>query len=152
MSKWSIAAKPKDEQNKVNVDLAFSGVACKMRISELWTHGKQPLVSFMKKTLLLVCVVLISNMAFAIEKKEEIVPVCIKCPAPVMPVMAQALKIEGSVDYAAWVNDKGDVYSVDITGDEVFFRETEVAIKKCKFVPGHPGVYRDTIKFSLVKP
>lgn len=24
MSKWSIAAKPKDEQNKVNVDLAFS--------------------------------------------------------------------------------------------------------------------------------
>ncbi|MCS5961092.1 energy transducer TonB [Klebsiella pneumoniae subsp. pneumoniae] len=69
-------------------------------------------------------------MAFAIEKKEEIVPVCIKCPAPVMPVMAQALKIEGSVDYAAWVNDKGDVYSIDITGDEVFFRETEVAIKK----------------------
>ncbi len=41
MSKWSIAAKPKDEQNKVNVDLAFSGVACKMRISELWTYGKQ---------------------------------------------------------------------------------------------------------------
>ncbi|SVX09280.1 DNA polymerase III subunit theta [Klebsiella pneumoniae] len=39
MSKWSIAAKPKDEQNKVNVDLAFSGVACKMRISELWTYG-----------------------------------------------------------------------------------------------------------------
>ncbi|PLL86556.1 DNA polymerase III subunit theta, partial [Klebsiella pneumoniae] len=32
MSKWSIAAKPKDEQHKVNVDLAFSGVACKMRI------------------------------------------------------------------------------------------------------------------------
>lgn len=51
MSKWSIAAKPKDEQNKVNVDLAFSGVACKMRISELWTHGKQPLVSFMKKNI-----------------------------------------------------------------------------------------------------
>ena len=128
MSKWSIAAKPKDEQNKVNVDLAFSGVACKMRISELWTHGKQPLVSFMKKTLLLVCVVLISNMAFAIEKKEEIVPVCIKCPAPVMPVMAQALKIEGSVDYAAWVNDKGDVYSIDITGDEVFGNDSNLLI------------------------
>ncbi|HGP3955280.1 TPA: hypothetical protein ACLKZ4_002378 [Klebsiella pneumoniae] len=77
MSKWSIAAKPKDEQNKVNV---------------------------------------------------------------------------GRVDYAAWVNDKGEVYSVDIKGDEVFFRETEVAIKKCKFVPGHPGIYRDTIKFSLVRP
>lgn len=106
----------------------------------------------MKKTLLLVCAVLVSNVALAIEKKEEISPVRISCPAPVMPVEAQALRTEGSVDYAAWVNDKGEVYSVDITGDEVFFRQTEVAIKKCKFVPGHPGVYRDTIKFSLVKP
>lgn len=123
-----------------------------MRISELWTQGKQQLVSFMKKTLLLVCAVLVSNVTLAIEKKEEIVPVRISCPAPVMPVKAQALRTEGSVYYAAWVNDKGDVYSVDITGDEVFFRETEVAIKKCKFVSGHPGVYRDTIKFSLVKP
>ncbi len=51
MSKWSIAAKPKDEQNKVNVDLAFSGVACKMRISELWTYGKQQLVSFYEKNI-----------------------------------------------------------------------------------------------------
>ncbi len=34
MSQWNIAAKPKDEQDKVNVDLAFSGVACRMRISE----------------------------------------------------------------------------------------------------------------------
>lgn len=110
------------------------------------------MVLFLKKTSLLVCAVLISNVAFAVDNKEEIAPVRIGCPAPVMPVMAQALKIEGSVDYAAWVNDKGDVYSIDITGDEVFFRETEVAIKKCKFVPGHPGVYRDTIKFSLVKP
>ncbi|HBR0800066.1 TPA: hypothetical protein L9H91_001894 [Klebsiella quasipneumoniae] len=106
----------------------------------------------MKKTLLLVCAVLVSNVALAIEKKEEIVPVRISCPTPAMPVKAQALRTEGRVDYAAWVNDKGDVYSVDITGDEVFFRETEVAIKKCKFVPGHPGVYWDTIKFSLVKP
>ncbi|HCT8863629.1 TPA: hypothetical protein OUA93_000591 [Klebsiella variicola] len=106
----------------------------------------------MKKTLLLVCAVLVFSAAHAIEKKEEIVPVRISCPAPLMPVKAQALRTEGSVDYAVWVNDKGEVYSVDITGDEVFFRETEVAIKKCKFVPGHPGVYRDTIKFSLVKP
>ena len=106
----------------------------------------------MRKSLLLVCAVLLSNVVLAVEKKEEIVPVRINCPAPVMPVKAQALRIEGSVDYAAWVNDKGEVYSVDIKGDEVFFRETEVAIKKCKFVPGHPGVYRDTIKFSLVKP
>ncbi len=40
------------------------------------------------------------------------------------------MRTEGRVDYAAWVNDKGEVYSVDIKGDEVFFRETEVAIKK----------------------
>lgn len=106
----------------------------------------------MKKALLLVLAVLTASVAFAVENKEEIVPVRIRCPAPVMPVKAQALRTEGSVEYAAWVNDKGDVYSVDITGDEVFFRETQVAIKKCKFEPGHPGVYRDTIKFSLVKP
>ena len=67
MSKWSIAAKPKDEQNKVNVDLALSGVACKMRISELWTYGKQQLVSFMKKTSLLVCASLISTVVFALD-------------------------------------------------------------------------------------
>lgn len=152
MSQWNIAAKPKDEQDKVNVDLAFSGVACRMRISELWTQGKQQLVSFKKKTLLLVCAVLISNVAFAFDNKEEIAPVRIGCPTPAMPVKAQALRTEGSVDYAAWVNVKGEVYSVDETGDEVFFREPEVAIKKCKFVPGHLGVYRNTIKFSLVKP
>ncbi|STS93493.1 DNA polymerase III subunit theta [Klebsiella grimontii] len=29
MSKWNIAAKSKDEQGKVNVDLAASGVATK---------------------------------------------------------------------------------------------------------------------------
>lgn len=123
-----------------------------MRISDFWMQGKQQLVLFMKKTILLVCAVLISNVVLAVENKKEIVPVRISCPAPLMPVKAQALRIEGSVEYAAWVNDKGDVYSVDITGDEVFFRETQVAIKKCKFEPGHPGVYRDTIKFSLVKP
>ncbi|HBZ1143992.1 hypothetical protein [Klebsiella pneumoniae] len=105
-----------------------------------------------EKTLLLVCTVLISNVALAVDNKEEIALLRISCPTPVMPVKAQALRTDGRVDYAAWVNDKGDVYSVDITGDEVFFRETEVAIKKCKFVPGHPGVYRNTIKFSLVKP
>ncbi len=152
MSKWSIAAKPKDEQNKVNVDLALSGVACKMRISELWTYGKQQLVSFMKKTSLLVCASLISTVVFALDNKQEIAPSRISCPTPVMPVKAQAMRTEGRVDYAAWVNDKGEVYSVDIKGDEVFLRETEVAIKKCKFVPGHPGIYRDTIKFSLVRP
>ncbi|MDG0556534.1 DNA polymerase III subunit theta [Klebsiella quasipneumoniae] len=33
MSKWNIAAKPKDEQDKVNVDLAASGVAYKERLN-----------------------------------------------------------------------------------------------------------------------
>ncbi|HHT5704946.1 TPA: DNA polymerase III subunit theta [Raoultella planticola] len=32
-SKWNIAAKPKEEQDKVNVDLAASGVAYKERMN-----------------------------------------------------------------------------------------------------------------------
>ena len=34
MSKWNITAKPKDEQDKVNVDLAASGVAYKERLNK----------------------------------------------------------------------------------------------------------------------
>lgn len=33
MSDWNIAAKPKEEQDKVNVDLAASGVAYKERLN-----------------------------------------------------------------------------------------------------------------------
>lgn len=33
MSKWNIAAKPKEEQDKVNVDLAASGIAYKERLN-----------------------------------------------------------------------------------------------------------------------
>ncbi|HAU5603709.1 TPA: DNA polymerase III subunit theta [Citrobacter koseri] len=33
MSDWNIAAKPKDEQDKINVDLAASGVAYKERMN-----------------------------------------------------------------------------------------------------------------------
>ncbi|EPG8764513.1 TPA: DNA polymerase III subunit theta [Raoultella ornithinolytica] len=33
MSKWNVAAKPKEEQDKVNVDLAASGVAYKERMN-----------------------------------------------------------------------------------------------------------------------
>lgn len=33
MSQWNIAAKPKDDQDKVNVDLAASGVAYKERLN-----------------------------------------------------------------------------------------------------------------------
>ncbi len=35
MSQWNIAAKSKDEQDKVNVDLAASGVAYKERMNLL---------------------------------------------------------------------------------------------------------------------
>lgn len=34
MSKWNIAAKPKDEQEKIGVDLAASGVAYKERMNQ----------------------------------------------------------------------------------------------------------------------
>ncbi|HDZ9011418.1 TPA: DNA polymerase III subunit theta [Klebsiella quasipneumoniae subsp. similipneumoniae] len=34
MSQWNIAAKSKDEQDKVNVDLAASGVAYKERLNQ----------------------------------------------------------------------------------------------------------------------
>lgn len=152
MSKFNIAAKPKDEQDKVNVDLAFSDVACKMLISELWTQGKQKLVSYMNKTLLLVCAVLISNLAFAVENKEEIVPVRISCPFPYYPASAMANKISGTVTYSAEVNEKGEVTSVDTTGTEIFFRETRSAIRKCKFEPGRPGIARGTIRFRPYQP
>lgn len=33
MSDWNIAAKPKDDQDKINVDLAASGVAYKERLN-----------------------------------------------------------------------------------------------------------------------
>ncbi|HCT5194018.1 TPA: TonB family protein [Raoultella ornithinolytica] len=106
----------------------------------------------MKKTLLLVCAVLISNMALAFENKEEIVPVRISCPNPYYPASAMANGITGAVKYTASVNEKGEVTSVETTGSEPFFRETKYAIKKCKFEPGKPGVVRGTINFRLNKP
>lgn len=103
----------------------------------------------MKLLLLLVCTALISNVACAVENLSDEKPERISCPEPVMPAKAQALRIEGTVDYAAYVNEKGDVDSVNTTGDEIFFRETQTAFKKCNFKPGHPGVERGTIKFSF---
>lgn len=46
MSQWNIAAKSKDEQDKVNVDLAASGVAYKERlnmpvVAEGWPESSQ---------------------------------------------------------------------------------------------------------------
>lgn len=131
MSKWNIVAKPKDEQDKVNVDLlAVSGVTCKMLISDLLTQGKQQMVSFMKKTLLLISAVFISNVALAVENKEEIVPVRISCPNPYYPASAMARGITGAVKYTASVNEKGEVTSVETTGAEPFFREIKYTIKK----------------------
>lgn len=110
------------------------------------------MVSYMNTTLLLVCAVLISNLALAVEHKEEIVPVCISCPSPYYPASAMANKISGTVTYSAEVNEKGEVTSVDTTGTEIFFRETRSAIRKCKFEPGRPGVARGIIRFRPYQP
>lgn len=106
----------------------------------------------MKKTLLLVCTVLISNMAFAVENPKETIPVRISCPNPYYPVSAMANGMTGTVKYAASVNEKGEVTSVETTGAEPFFREIKYTIKKCKFEAGKPGVARGTINFRLSKP
>lgn len=106
----------------------------------------------MNNILLLVCTVLISNMAFAVENPKETIPVRISCPFPLYPASAKALGIGGTVKYAASVNEKGEVTSVETTGDELFFRETKSALRECKFEPGKPGVARGTINFRLNKP
>ncbi|WP_434669160.1 TonB family protein [Klebsiella sp. B345] len=123
-----------------------------MSIGGLWTQGKQQLVSFMKKTLLLVCTVLISNVALAVENREETAPVRISCPFPFYPASAKALGIGGTVKYSASVNEKGEVTSVETTGAEPFFREVKYTIKKCKFEPGKPGVAKGTIRFRPTPP
>lgn len=110
------------------------------------------MVSVMKKTLLLVCAVLISNLALAAVNKEEVVPVRISCPNPYYPVSAMANRISGTVNYAASVNEKGEVTSVETTGAEIFFRETRSAMRKCKYEPGKPGIARGTIRFRPSQP
>ena len=110
------------------------------------------MVSYMNTTLLLVCAVLMSNLALAVEHKEEIVPVRISCPSPYYPASAMANRISGTVNYAASVNEKGEVTSVETTGAEIFFRETRSAIRKCKFEPGRPGVARGIIRFRPYQP
>ncbi|WMJ65091.1 energy transducer TonB [Klebsiella variicola] len=79
----------------------------------------------MNTTLLLVCAVLISNLALAVEHKEEIVPVRISCPSPYYPASAMANKISGTVTYSAEVNEKGEVTSVDTTGTEIFLEKLD---------------------------
>ncbi|WP_371822942.1 TonB family protein [Raoultella sp. HC6] len=106
----------------------------------------------MKKIPLLICAGLISNMAFAVENAEETIPVRISCPFPLYPVSAKALGIGGTVKYAASVNEKGEVTSVETTGDEVFFTVTKSAVRKCKFEPGKPGISRSTINFRPSRP
>ncbi|HGW4085431.1 TPA: energy transducer TonB [Klebsiella michiganensis] len=101
----------------------------------------------MKKITLLVCALVVSNAAFSAESHSEEKPILITCALPVMPAKAQALKIDGSVNYSVWVNEKGGVHSVDTTGDEIFFQATQAALRSCKYEPGHPGVDRGTMKF-----
>lgn len=83
------------------------------------------MVSYMNTTLFLVCAVLISNLALAVEHKEEIVPVRISCPSPYYPASAMANKISGTVTYSAEVNEKGEVTSVDTTGTEIFLEKLD---------------------------
>ncbi|WP_432782144.1 energy transducer TonB [Klebsiella michiganensis] len=106
----------------------------------------------MKKITVLVCALVVSNVAFSAESTLEEKPILISCALPVMPAKAQALKIDGSVHYSVWVNEKGGVYSVDTTGDEIFFQATQDALRNCKYEPGHSGVDRGTMKFRSSIP
>ncbi|WP_218570389.1 TonB family protein, partial [Klebsiella quasipneumoniae] len=71
---------------------------------------------------------------------------------PYYPVSAMANRISGTVNYAASVNEKGEVTSVETTGAELFFRETRSAMRKCKYEPGKPGIARGTIRFRPSQP
>ncbi|EMB9091235.1 energy transducer TonB [Klebsiella michiganensis] len=106
----------------------------------------------MKKITLFVYAALVSNLAFASEYSDETKPVRISCPTPYYPASAAAQGVNGTVKFTASVNEKGEVYSIQITGDEIFFRETKSAVRKCKYEPGRPGIARGTINFRLSRP
>ncbi|ATM05365.1 hypothetical protein CRN15_22470 [Raoultella planticola] len=54
---------------------------------------------------------------------------------PYYPASAAAQGVNGTVKFAASVNEKGEVYSIQTTGDEVFFRETKSAMKNASMSP-----------------
>ncbi|MGK9174998.1 energy transducer TonB [Yokenella regensburgei] len=101
----------------------------------------------MKKGVLIYTALLLAGTAIANEQK----PVLLDCPLPLMPVKARALNISGAVEYQAWVNAKGEVYSMSLKGDEVFFKEVDRAVKRCKFEPGKPGVHHGKMSFIIPK-
>lgn len=103
----------------------------------------------MKNIALLIGGLVLTGTVAAEEAANSDKPVVISCPVPVMPVKALALRISGSVNYTAWVNAKGEVYSISTTGDEIFFKTTQSAIKKCRYEPGKPGVVRKTVTFKV---
>ncbi|ENJ8541127.1 TPA: TonB family protein [Raoultella planticola] len=106
----------------------------------------------MKNFSLFVYALLVSNVAFATEYSGETKPARISCPMPYYPASAAAQGVNGTVKFAASVNEKGEVYSIQTTGDEVFFRETKSAMKKCKHEPGKPNIARGTIRFRPTQP
>ncbi|MGY6029289.1 energy transducer TonB [Phytobacter sp. AG2a] len=100
----------------------------------------------MKKGVLLFTTMLFAGTAIASEQK----PVLLNCPQPVMPAKASALRISGTVEYQAWVNAKGEVYSTSLKGDEVFLKEVERTVNRCKFEPGKPGVHQGHVSFNVM--
>lgn len=99
----------------------------------------------MKRIVLILCGVFIVTPVLAMKKEG---PKRIDCPQPEYPVQARALNKSGTVNYMAWVNDKGEVYSVSTTGDEFFLKITTAAIKKCRYEPGNAGVDRGVVTFK----
>nr|WP_318381631.1 energy transducer TonB [uncultured Enterobacter sp.] len=79
-------------------------------------------------------------------------PVANTCGYPIMPAKAAALRISGSVHFHALVNDEGRVTAVDTSGDELFYKTTQLAIKKCQFAPGKSGVYSGDFSFTRESP
>lgn len=70
------------------------------------------------------------------------------CPQVQYPASAYATKLEGVVHAVMHVDSGGKVTSVDTTGDEVFFRETVNAFKRCKFPEGTSAQVSRTVTFK----
>lgn len=71
------------------------------------------------------------------------------CPQVQYPARADATKQEGIVHAVMHVDSGGKVTSVDTSGDELFFRETVNALKRCKFPEGTAAQVWRTVTFKL---
>ncbi|NYY79858.1 hypothetical protein DMH17_11000 [Raoultella planticola] len=87
MSDFNIAEKSKNNQDKVDVDLAASGVAYKECLN-MSSSLENIIVLFVKKFSLLFYALLVSNVAFATEYSGETKPARISCPMPYYPASA----------------------------------------------------------------